>query len=120
MLALNQRRDDGTSVISFPGSVSGDRSAAFTVVARIHHRHAEIVPQQHARVRQHSCAIIRHAVEQQHPIAIRRAWAQFPASQRNPVRSRHVEVFANCIFFVQRFVRLSNQLGGQIAFLRMD
>src|SRR4029077_3192530 len=65
---------DGNRVVTLLPAIGGHVAAALPMVARIHHQHAIAVAQQKLSVADHSCAIVRDAMKEEHPISVWGRW----------------------------------------------
>ena len=90
--AMVKHFGDGRGVVAFLPAVSGNVAATFAVSAGIHHHHGVTVAQQELGVPQDSRAIVRHAMEEQDPIAIGFGRANFPSAQSDTVWCANSEI----------------------------
>jgi galactose-1-phosphate uridylyltransferase len=111
MLRSPQRIEDGAGVVALEPAVCGDRSFTFAVGARIHQRDSVASAKKDERVFENAHAVIRNAVEEQHPATIGLPGADFPAVQKNRVGRANVKGFAVDTNLREGSVRLLNEVG---------
>jgi len=84
---------DRARIIPLEPAEGSHRTAAFAVRAGIHHDHAVSVSKKQFGVAECAEAVVRDAVKQDNPVAIRVCWPDFPAAQQDIIGCVHIKVF---------------------------
>ena len=92
VFARIERIGNRNGVVTFLPAVRRHIPAALPVRPRIHHHDTVVMAQENLGCAQDARAIVRNAVEEQHPIAIRRWRSNLPAAQFDAIRRAHIEI----------------------------
>lgn len=113
MFGGHERIENRSGVLSFQPSVRGDFPVALAMGSRIHQCHTVAATQQNQCVLHHAHAIVRHAMKQQDPGAVRLRRPYLPSSQRHPIAGADVEGFCVAPHLRERNLCLLHQVGSQ-------
>ena len=115
MFRDHERVENGCSVVVLQATIGGHRSFAFALGASVHQRDAVAGAKKNKCVFEYAHAIVRDAMEEQHPGTIGRDSAHFPAAQENAIGCAYVKRLAVNADLREGSVGLLDEIGGEWA-----